>query len=141
MSKKVTPFSGHQPLEKGKYSDIRKFILRWLEDPAIYCNNCGFPYFPGEQACCESPQIGKNLDHCWAVIIQNKARQKTRLNEYASNASKTFRLGVSLPDKLLSDLERFCQSTMGQKLFVNQKDSEFCQRIPLLEDIVCVCRY
>ncbi len=114
-------FKGHHPLEKGKYAEIRKFINSWLMDSAVYCNNCGMPYFSSE-ICCDNPQIGKNLDHCWAVIINNKARRTIRENEFASNPQKTMRLGLSMPEKLIRDLEAFCQKTMGEKLFVDNKD-------------------
>jgi hypothetical protein len=130
MSKLTNDFSGHNPLEKGKYAEIRKFINTWLTDQSVYCNSCGAPFF-GE-ACCDSPQIGKNIDHCWAVITQNKARQDVRANAFASNATKTMRLGLSMPEGLLRDLERFCQEKLGQKLFVNQKDFRgFCRSFPM----------
>ena len=122
MAKLQTALSGHHALEKGKYADIRKFINQWLLDPALYCNNCGFPFFIGEKACCENPQVGSNLQHCQALFIQIAAQRKTNLNEYASNASKTMRLGVSLPPDLMAKLEKFCMQKWGEKLFVNQKD-------------------
>jgi hypothetical protein len=56
------------------------------------------------------------------VVIQNKARQKINENPYASNVTKTMRLGVSLPPELLNALEKFSQEKLGEKLFVNQKD-------------------
>jgi len=118
MAKLNTTFSSHQPLEKGKYSEIRKFINHWLTDQSVYCNNCGLPFY-GE-ICCEDPQIGKNFDHCWAVVIQNKARQKG--SGFSANNTNTMRLGLSIPAGLLQALERFCKERLGQKLFVNQKD-------------------
>lgn len=120
MAKLTNDFSGHRPLEKGKYKEIRKFINAWLTNQEVYCNNCGLPYF-GEK-CCDHPEIGKNFDHCWAVIIQNKARQKLSANDFASNKTGTMRLGLSMPVSLLHALEKFCKETIGQKLFVNQKD-------------------
>lgn len=124
-------FTGHQPLEKGKYAELRKFINHWLTKKSVYCNNCGMPYFPDEKSCCESPQIGKNFDHCWAVIIQNKARQKECANQYASNLDNTMRLGLSMPVNLLRELEKFSLEKLGEKLFVNQKDFRgFCKAFP-----------
>lgn len=120
MSKLNTTFSGHNPVEKGKYAEIRKYINHWLTDQSVYCNNCGLPFY-GEP-CCDHPEIGKNLEHCWAVIVQNKARQKMNRNEFASNTTNTMRLGISMPQKLLQDLEKFCKASMGVKLFENQKD-------------------
>lgn len=105
MSKLNTTFSGHRALEKGKYKQIREFINHWLTDQSVYCNNCGLPFY-GEP-CCDHPEIGKNLEHCWAVIVQNKARQKMNRNEFASNTTNTMRLGISMPQKLLQDLEKF----------------------------------
>jgi len=118
MAKLTNDFSGHHPLEKGKYAEIRKFINHWLTDQTVYCNNCGLPFF-GE-TCCGHPEIGKNFDHCWAVIIQNKARQKG--SGLAASKDKSIRFGLSMPAKLLQDLEKFCKERLGQKLFVNQKD-------------------
>jgi len=130
MAKLNTQFSSHNPLERGKYAALRKFINEWLTDQSVYCNSCGLPYFG--QVCCDSPQIGKNFDHCWAVIIQNKTRQKIRLNQFGSNAGKTMRLGLSLPEKLLRDLEQYSREVLGEKLFVNQKDMHgFARAFPM----------
>jgi len=122
MAKLTNSFTGHQVLEKGKYAEIRKYINRWLLDQKIYCGSCGFPYFPGEKACCNDPQIGKNIQHCLAVIQQNQKTKANNLNEFGSTKGKTWRHGVSMPIELMHELERFCQETMGQKLFVNKKD-------------------
>jgi hypothetical protein len=118
MANKPHGFDSHEALEKGKYAEIRKFINNWLLDQTVYCNNCGLPFF-GE-VCCDKPEIGKNLDHCWAVIIQNKARRLGR--GLASNQSKTMRLGLSIPVSLLYALEKFSKEKLGEKLFVNQQD-------------------
>lgn len=131
MSKPNNTFTGHRALEKGKYAELRKFINHWLTDQSIYCNNCGMPYFPKEKPCCEKPEIGKNFDHCWAVVIQNKARQKQSSNEYASNSTMTMRLGLSMPSQLLRSLEQFSLKRFQEKLFVNQKDfRRFCKAFP-----------
>jgi len=122
MAKLQTPLSGHHALERGKYKEIRAFINQWLLDPTVYCNNCGFPFFIGEKACCENPQIGKNIQHCHALFLQIAAERKTNLNSYGSNASKTLRQGVSLPPDLLTKLEQFCMNKWGVKLFENTKD-------------------
>ncbi len=111
-------FSGHEVLEKGKYAELRKFINAWLRQQQVYCNNCGIPYH-GE-ICCEHPEIGKNIDHCWAVICQNKARKKD--SGTAANVTNTMRLGISIPPSLLNALERFSREVLGEKLFVNTKD-------------------
>lgn len=126
-----TEISSHHPLEKGKFVELRRYINSWLNDPTIYCNNCGVPYLPSG-ICCDSPEIGKNLDHCWAVIIQNKARQKISANQYASNLDNTMRLGLSMPPSLLSALERFSLNKLGEKLFVNQADMRrFAKAFPM----------
>lgn len=111
-------FSGHEVLEKGKYAELRKFINEWLRDQTVYCNNCGLPYYGA--VCCEHPEIGKNIDHCWAVIIQNKARRVG--SDTGANESKTMRFGISIPPKLLRALEKFSREKLGEKLFVNHKD-------------------
>lgn len=118
--------------EKSKYIEIRKFINRWLLSPEIYCNTCGFPYFPGEKWCCDDPQIGKNIQHCQALMVQNRAIEKTNINPYGSNASKTLRHAVSMPPDLIIKLEKFCKERFGEKLFVNQKDFRgFCKAFPM----------
>lgn len=122
MAKPVNSFTGHRPLEKGKYAEIRKFINLWLQEPQIYCGSCGFPYFPNEKVCCEHPQIGRNIDHCQLVIWNNKETLSNNLNVFGSNSGKTWRHGVSMPVDLMQRLEEFCKDTMGQKLFVNKKD-------------------
>jgi hypothetical protein len=131
MTKLTTEFSGHKPLEKGRYKEYRKFINEWLTSQAIYCGNCGMPYFPTEKACCGSPRIGKNFDHCWAVVIQNKARRKESDNEFASNKTNTMRLGVSMPPALLRALETFSTEKLGRKLFDNKTDiRDFARAFP-----------
>ena len=132
MTKLNTEFSSHQPLEKGRWKEYRRFINEWLKSQAVYCGNCGMPYFPTEKACCEAPMIGKNFDHCWAVIIQNKARQKESANDYASNTTNTMRLGISIPPALLRALEKFSLERLGRKLFDNQKDiHSFARAFPM----------
>jgi len=130
MAKLTNDFTGHQPLEKGKYKELRQFINSWLTNQAVYCNNCGLPFY-GEN-CCEHPEIGKNFDHCWAVIVQNKARQKLNYNDMATNRSKTMRLGLSMPPSLLNALERFWKTKTGHKLFENKKDIRgFAKAFPM----------
>ena len=122
MAKQQTRFTGHHALEKGKYAEIRKFINRWLTDQVVYCGSCGQPYFPDLPHCCQYQQLGKNIQHCEAVIQANRVTIENNLNEFGSTKGMTWRNGVSMPVNLLNELETFCQATMGQKLFVNQKD-------------------
>jgi hypothetical protein len=129
---KLNSFTGHHALEKGKYAEIRKFINLWLQEPNIYCANCGMPYFPGEIACCDVPMVGKNIQHLQALLLEIDARRKIRLNDFSSNSAKTMRLGLSMPPDLIRKLERFCQERFGEKLFVNQKDFRgFCKAFPM----------
>lgn len=133
---KNSPLSGHHVLEKAKYSEIRKFINAWLLDPALYCNNCGFPYFPGSKPCCDKPQIGKNIQHCQALFLQIAAQKKTNLNEFGANSGKTLRHGVSLPPDLMAKLEKFCKEKFGEKLFTNKNDFRgFMKAFPMF----CTC--
>jgi len=122
MAKPINSFTGHRPLEKGKYADIRKFINQWLLDQAIYCGSCGMPYFPDLPQCCEHRQLGKNIDHCLAVIQANRETLANNLNEFGSTEGKTWRNGVSMPVDLIQKLEVFCKEKWGEKLFVNIKD-------------------
>ena len=115
---KAHGLNSHSVLEKGKYAELRKFINQWLREQHVYCNNCGLPFFGA--VCCEHPEIGKNIDHCWAVICQNKARRHG--SGTAANLSNTMRLGLSIPESLLKALEKFSREKLGEKLFVNQED-------------------
>lgn len=127
---KNNPFTGHVSLEKGMYAEIRQFINNWLMDQTVYCNACGSPYFP-DMVCCDTPQIGKNIDHCYAILRQNENRRAVRLNQFGSNEKKTLRIGLSMPQDLLRQLEKFSKERFGKKLFGTTKDfRKFIKNFP-----------
>ena len=114
-----------------KWLAVDSFIKTWVRDPQPYCNNCGFPFIPDGAACCEYPQYGTNAEYMKALIKQNKIRQESRTNEFASNDDKSIRLGVSILPRLLYDLERYCEREMKQKLWVDDKELvEFMKKFP-----------
>lgn len=112
---------------RNKNEAIRAFISYWLKDPRWYCNYCGKNYGYKETPkppfiCCDTPQVGRNVDHVRGVIKQNAEIRKTRKNAYGSNDSKDMRMGVSLPPTLLRDLEKYFATHYQEKLFENQAE-------------------
>lgn len=104
---------------------IRNFINLWLKDNTFYCNNCGEVFNPAihiDESCCEDPQIARNIDHIKGLTKQNKEIRDSLKNDYASNESKTMRLGISLTPKLLRDLEQYFRKEYNEKLFNNTKE-------------------
>lgn len=114
-----------------KWLAIRAFINVWLRDETKYCNHCGQDFIPDGVACCENPQYGTNKEYMVALIKQNRLRQETRKNEFASDDKKTLRLGVSILPRLLEDLETYCETTMKEKLWKDNKElNVFMKRFP-----------
>jgi hypothetical protein len=122
---------------KDKIEAIQSFINTWLKDKAVYCNNCGLPFIDIKKAdgswdaCCETPQLGRNVDFAVAILKQNKMIRQTRKNETASNDDKTMRWGVSMPPMLYQDLESYFQKNYKEKLFKDNKELHtFMKRLP-----------
>jgi hypothetical protein len=107
-----------------KIQAIRAFINLWLSDNTLYCNSCG-DRFNAELwqhgACCDNPQIGRNLDHTYYAIKSIKQQRENNLNRHGSDKSKTMRMCVSLPARLMTDLENYFK-TYGEKLFNNESE-------------------
>lgn len=115
-----------------KWVAVKAFINTWLRDETRYCNNCGMDFIADGNSCCDNPQYGTNAEYMVALLKQNKLRQESRKNEFASNDEKTFRLGVSILPRLLEDLEEYCATTMKEKLWVDNKElNEFMRRFPM----------
>jgi len=116
-----------------KWLACRNYINLWLSDPTLYCNNCGLAFhaaFFKESPCCDEPQIGRNFDHMKGLFDQNKARRHAQKNRYGSNDKKDLRVCISLPPKLLQELETFYKRH-GEKLFNNEKElQQFMVRFP-----------
>ena len=108
-----------------KSEATKGFINLWLHDQTIYCNQCGMPYHPEmvrkNEPCCDNPQMGRNFDHMYGLIQQNRRLRDLQKNEYGSNKEMTMRACVSLPPKLLKDLEEFYKG-YGEKLFNDDKE-------------------
>jgi hypothetical protein len=120
-----------------KWDAVRAFINTWLKDQTFYCNNCGENWNPLTFPCCENPQIGRNIDHTKGVIKQNKMWRQTRKNKHASTDDKSIRWGISMPPRLLYDLERYFKTQYNEKLFNNNKELyKFMKEFP--EFCVCV---
>lgn len=120
-------------LTQSKIQAIRAFINLWLSDNTIYCNSCG-DIFNAEMwqhgPCCENPQIGRNLDHAMYVMKIVKEKKRDSLNRYGSNKNMTMRSCVSLPARLLRDLETYFRG-YGEKLFNNDKEmQDFMRAFP-----------
>lgn len=107
-----------------KWEDARNIINDWLKLPEKYCNNCGFPYIKGMEACCNSPQIGDNLQHTYSLINQIKNIKATLLTQTAATSGGTMRWGVSLPPRLYHYLNKYFQAKLGEKLFADKKNDK-----------------
>jgi hypothetical protein len=116
---------------EGKWKEVRDFINLWLKEPNLYCNYCGRDYDKYDpEICCENPQIGSNFTICKALIEQNKQIKASRANSFASDDKKILRYSVSLPPRLLMDLEKAFK-VKGQKLFDNSEElHQFMKKFP-----------
>ncbi|MCP3684123.1 MAG: hypothetical protein GY861_15690 [bacterium] len=118
-----------QNLTNNKWLAVRSFITYWLKDNTLYCNVCGNLFDDKDltkeghwNKCCDTPQIGRNADHCMGVVKQNKELKKTRANDTASFKNKAMRWGISMPLKLLEDLEKYFKTNHDEKLFNDNKE-------------------
>ena len=116
-----------------KWLACRNYINLWLSDQTIVCNNCGMPYHPAhfkDSPCCDNYQLGRNFDHMKGLFDQNKRRRDAQKNIYGSNEKKNMRVCVSIPPRLLTELERFFKQH-GEKLWNNDKElKQFMVRFP-----------
>lgn len=106
-------------LTNSKELAIRAFINEWAKDQTLYCNTCGNIYTPPpegvpEEPCCENTQIGTNMQVLYWLIQENKMIRETRANQYASNKDKTMRWGLSMPPRLMHDLEEYCINSLKE---------------------------
>lgn len=110
---------------KNKKEVYRDLINLALQDPRVYCNACGKEH-PSKLRivpCCDTPQVGTNLDHTRAVIKQVKEIKESRRNDFASNQSKTMRWGVSMPHWMYQVLNEYeSRYGEGRKLFKTNDD-------------------
>lgn len=103
-----------------KWEAIRAFINLWLKEKTLYCNWCGAVWNDSNtQVCCERPQIGTNWEHTREIIKQNRRRRQQAKNSYGSTDDKSMRVAISMPPKLLMDLEAYVKMTGNGKLFNN----------------------
>ena len=112
---------------------VRNAINMWLKDDSVYCNNCNVPYGEMPMPCCENPQVGRNIDHCRGVIVQNKAIRDTRKNAFASTTDKSIRWGLSMPPRLFHFLDTFFKTYTIEKQGIFKEDGElvwFAKKFP-----------
>lgn len=95
-----------------KEEAFRAVINTWLKDETMYCNNC-LEFYKEGVVCCDTPQVGRNMDHCKGVIDQNKILRETRANDFASTEDKSIRWGLSLPPDLIRTFDNYKKS-LGQ---------------------------
>ena len=125
-------------LTNSKEVALRAFINEWIKDSEVYCNYCGEKYNAPpvgseESICCENRQLGTNAQILHALIIENKRIRETRANQFASNKDKTFRLGISMPPRLLHDLEEYSLNTLKEPLLKdNNEMNDFMRSFPEL---------
>ena len=116
-----------------KVEAIKSFITTWLKDQRVYCNNCGEQWNKDihlYESCCENPQFGKNIDHCYGLLKQNKETKLSRLKTTGATDNNNIRFAVSLPPRLYADLETFF-AQYDEKLFNNKNDlRKFMKEFP-----------
>ena len=121
-----------------KETALKAFIVEWLKDPSMYCNVCGNRYFgkdiQGEEMCCDTPQIGTNLQILSAITKQNLEIQNNMAKDTGANKDNTFRWGISIPPRLLHDMEEYSMNTLKEPLFRDDgKDmNDFMRAFPFL---------
>lgn len=106
-----------------KWEALHAFINTWLKDPTVYCNVCNADYKPHLGPCCDSPELGTNLDITRAVVTQNREYTKSRMNSYAANKDNTMRWGISMPPRLYQSANMYFKNHGYPKgLFGDNKD-------------------
>lgn len=101
---------------------FQAIINTWLKDKQLYCNECGKDFNPLKDSplCCDTPTIGRNIDHCMQIVKQNKEVAKSRLNDFGSNKDKTMRFSLSMPIGLFYMLDNYKKSLGLPGLFKEQ---------------------
>jgi hypothetical protein len=123
-------------LTTSKETAIRAFINEWLRDSTVYCNYCGEKYVVPpvgceEMICCDRRQLGTNLTLLHALIQENKRIRETRANAFASNKDMSFRLGISMIPRLMSDLEDYSINTLKEPLWKDSNEmNDFMRSFP-----------
>ena len=124
-------------LTNSKEVAIRAFINEWIKDTTLFCNNCGSVYVPPpkgveEYPCCDNVQIGTNAQVLYWLIQENKMIRETRANQYASDKNKTMRWGMSMPPRLMHDIEEYCINTLREPfLDTPQEMNDFMKAFPV----------
>lgn len=122
-----------------KIDAAKAFVNTWLKDPTFYCNYCGLDYHPSpvdtgegvyDQLCCESPEIGRNIDHTRGCVKQNQEKQKELIKNTGANKDDTMRHGLSMPPRLYQDLKKYF-GTYDEKFLDTPKElHEFMRAFP-----------
>ena len=97
-----------------------------LKDTERYCNMCGAKW--ETKPCCESPQIGSNLEHLTAVVQQNKTKIANQKNALGMSENKLMRSSIAMPPVLFNEWSGAFERLYGEKLFKTPKDLHKCMR-------------
>ena len=125
-------------LTNSKEVAIRAFINEWVKDQTVYCNYCGDKFIQAPEGseqyvCCDNRQLGTNATILHAHLLEIKRIRETRLNKFAANKDKTFRMGISLPPRLLHDLEEYSINTLKEPLLKDSNEmNDFMRSFPEL---------
>ena len=122
-----------------KWDCAKAFINTLLKDTKFYCNNCDEDFNPlitnddGHWVpCCDDPQVGRTKEHVRAIAKQNRDTRELCKNETATlTETGAMRHGVSMPPRLLYQLERYFIDTYKQKLWADNKElHKFMKEFP-----------
>jgi len=93
-----------------------------LKDPRFYCNNCQETYTG--QKCCDEPAIGRNIDHCRAVIKECKELKNVAKKDTASFCSNAMRLGLKVPVFMYETLSHY-EESHGEVFLDKKSDTDW----------------
>lgn len=92
---------------------IESIINNALKDRQKYCNCCDKDY--DGTLCCEDPQIGDNVDHVRALIIDNQIIRSRNKYETGKGSEKgAMRLAFRLPPRIYHILSTYFKN-YGEK--------------------------
>jgi hypothetical protein len=105
-----------------KEDAVHALINLWLKDTRKSCAYCGRSRFFEDCGICEgkNPPLGTNAEILEGFYEELKEVRATRKNKFASNNSKDFRLGISMP----IGLYQFLDKTFKEKYKVNLFDEK-----------------
>lgn len=124
-------------LTTNKETAIRNFINDiWLKDNDYYCNGCGDkallnPETLQYEQCCPTPQLATPKQLLIAFAQDNKRIRESRLNEFGSNKTKDFRIGISMPPVLYHAISDYCVSELNEPFLKDKNEmDDFMRAFP-----------